>query len=447
MARTIRFDRPRHEVCFSITTRDRVDVTLQSIASIAFDDGFDLLWFDGSTDDSGRRLPHELAPNMPGLREIHDGIAGGPDVAIVTALARMIALGYAYCGLIESDVRLAPGWFQALMALFGAGAADGLEVGAATARAFEHRILIKRPGYAVTMNPGAGMVLFRRAAAQLVLDHYRTPSTLELRHWYLFACGRDCADFSEPAFRQGPDADVALASDYQYDMVLQRHGLCTLATSPVLATDLEPAVAPGLGGYATPAPAAPDPDAERAVAALRARLAAQRRAPSSLGCYLNVPSLGARVVFLHQLLFMVDSPARLIGRWRLAWSKFHGPFRFETDDPAAALEFPLQGELAALGCWAAADNAIIEISDGAAPAFTLQARAAAPRPLYALATVRAAGAAPVRVRAGGPGWLRLFGIGFAAPQPWLPAAPRLDAARLVRAFERQAAQGFIDDVS
>jgi hypothetical protein len=333
------------------------------------------------------------------------------------------------------------------MALFAAGAADGLAVGAATARAFERRVLIKRPGYFVTMNPGAGMVVFSREAAQLVLDHYRTPSTLELRRWYLFACGRDCAEFGEPAFQQGPDADVALASDYQYDMVLQRHGLCTLATSPVLAGDLEPAIARELGGYATPAPAAPDPAAERAVAQLGARLAAQRRAPSSPGCTLSVPSVGARVAFLHQLLFMVDSPARLIGRWRIRWSKFHGPFRFETDDPAAALELPLHGALAALGCWVAPDNAIVEISDGERPAFTLQARAAEPRPVYALATVHAAGAASVRIRAAGAGWLRLFGIGFAAPQPWLPAAPRLDTARLVRCFERQAAQGYIDDVS
>ncbi len=149
------------------------------------------------------------------------------------------------------------------------------------------------------------------------------------------------------------------------------------------------------------------------------------------------------MVFLHQLLFMVDSPARLIGRWRLRWSKFHGPFLFETDDPAAALELPLLGALSGLGCWAAPDNAIIEISDGVRPVFTLQAAAPAPQPAYARATVRAAGAAPVRIRAAGPGWLRLFGVCFAVPQPWLPMVPRLDADRLVRCFAAQAADGWI----
>jgi hypothetical protein len=443
MARLSLFDPAKHDVCFSITTKDRVDVTLQSIAALAFEGAFDLLWFDGSATAAGRQLPHALAPDMPCLREIHGDVQGGPDVAIFTALTRMLALGYAHCGLIESDVVLAPGWYGALMALFDAGAADGLAVGAVTARAFERRILVKRPGYAIPMNTGAGMVLFTRAAARLIVDHYRTPSTSELRRWFLFAAGRDCAAFSEPAFRQD-EADVALASDYQYDMVLQRHGLCTLATSPVRAADLADVRADELGGYA--APLAPDAAADPAFETLRARLAATA-APGDAapgGPYLWNPALQGWVVFLHQLLFMSASPARLIGRWRIAWSKFHGPFRFETDDPGAALELPLVGALRALGCEAAEDGAVIELDDGTLAVSALETRAGPRRPLYALATLRAAGPAPVRIRPVDGGWLRLFGVCFAEPQPWLPSVPHLDAERLVRCFEAQAACGFIN---
>jgi hypothetical protein len=453
MARASLFDRARHPACFGFTTRDRVDVTLQSIASFAFAAAFDLLWLDGSTTQEGRNLPRQLAPNMPCLREIIDGVDGGPDVAIVTALTRMLELDYAYCGLIESDIVLAPGWFAALMALFGAGAADGLAVGAVTARAFEQRVLLKQPGYAVLMLSGAGMILFTRAAARLVLDHYRTPSTQEVRSWILYVAGRDCAAFSEAAFRQGADADVALASDYRYEMVLQRHGLCTLATSPLYARDLAAGgVRPdALGGYATPAPAAVDAAATATFERFRGRLQAQRalaeaadaRTSAPGGGYLFNPAIGGWVVFLHQLLFFEGSMARLIGRWRIVWSKFHGPFLFESDDPAAALELPLMGALCGLGCVAAADSANIAMDDGVRPAAVLEIRGAERRPFYALQSVVAAGAGPLRIRSAGPGWLRLFAVCFGELQPWLAAAPRLDAARLVGSFEAQAARGWI----
>jgi hypothetical protein len=356
----------------------------------------------------------------------------------------MLALDYPFCGLIETDIQLARGWFAALMGLFDKGAADGLAVGAATVRAFEQRVLLKRPGYAVLMNIGAGMILLTREAARLILDHYRTPATPELRDWFLVSTGRDCAEFGEGAFRLGPGADVALASDYQYDMVLQRHGLCTLAADPGFAVDLAAGGvrAAELGGYATPAPPDPDGAAARAVAALAATLAACRATPQSAP-YLHSAALGGWILFLHQLLFMVDSPARLVGRWRIVWSKHHGPFLFESDDPAAALILPLHGALCGLGYRGGADNAPIELHDGVRPAAVLEARSTEPRPLYARASLTAVGTAPVAIRAAGPGALRLFALGVTAPQPWLPTSPRLDAERLVRCFEMQAEQGYI----
>ena len=118
----------------------------------------------------------------------------------------------------------------------------------------------------------APLVGARLGIALRIQADYAT-STAELRSWFLYACGRDAARFGEAAFRQGPGSDVALASDYQYDMILQRHGLATLATLPVRATDLAAGGvrADALGGYATPA--ASDAESEAAFAILRARLA------------------------------------------------------------------------------------------------------------------------------------------------------------------------------
>jgi hypothetical protein len=140
---------------------------------------------------------------------------------------------------------------------------------------------------------------------------------------------------------------------------------------------------------------------------------------------------------------MAGSPARLSGRWRVRWSKFHGPFLLETDDPGAALEFPLVGVLRGLGYEAGPDGATLEIHDGVRQVAVLDTRGAAPRPLYAAVDVPAVGPGPVRVRAASGGWLRLFGVCFTEPQPWLPRTAALDAERLVAAFDTQAARGAI----
>ena len=74
------------------------------------------------------RLCEGVESSLQCLREIHRDVTGGPDFAIFTALARMLALGYPVCGLLESDVKLAPGWFDRLMSLFESGepsTADG----------------------------------------------------------------------------------------------------------------------------------------------------------------------------------------------------------------------------------------------------------------------------------------------------------------------------------
>jgi hypothetical protein len=340
------------------------------------------------------------------------------------------------------------------MALFDAGAADGLSVGAVTALSFNKRVLFRRPSYAVTLISGAVMIVFTREAAQLVLDHYRTTTSTDIRSWLLAVADRDISQIGEGA---GPHMlDTRVASDLVYETVLQQHGLCILSALPSLARTLddETLLGPVLGGYGSPASVeqvAADAPAFTAFAAeLRRRRARSPQADPGASPYLLFRSLPAWVVFAHQLVFMRDSPVRLSGRWRIVWSKFTGPFALEADAPGCTLSLPLYGELMGLFSARTADSGIVEfVQDGAVLA-TFDARADQPPNEQYLARLelapRGAGAVSLRVTRqpdGGGSRFRLSALCFTEPQPWLPATPRLDVEAMTRRLEEQAAHGFV----
>ncbi len=56
---------------FAFSTKDRVEFTRRSLASIDTDEGFDLVWVDGSVRPVGRRLPHEVRLRNPRLSPLH----------------------------------------------------------------------------------------------------------------------------------------------------------------------------------------------------------------------------------------------------------------------------------------------------------------------------------------------------------------------------------------
>jgi hypothetical protein len=445
------FDAARHGVCFSLSTKDRSAHTLEAVSGIGFVGGFDLLWFDGSRTDDGRRLPHVLARDLGCLREIHGDVVGGPDFAIFPALARMVALGYEYCGLIENDVKLAPGWFEAMRALFDQGRADGIEVGAVAPYAFARWVLYNRGGYAVTMVSGATAVLFSRRAAQLVLDHYRTTTTRELYDWMAFVSGKDMRPPGEAA------ADTRVSSDLAYDVTLQRHGLAILAAVPPRARlmDGEDLAHANLGGYCQPAPgAAVARDAEsfaRFADRLREFGAAARRHGRGAGVpYVFMPSMGFWCVFMHQILFARGSPARLGGRWRFVWEKFDGPFALEACEPGAELSFTLHGALRGVFCALGPDAGTFELLRGDQRLGEHDCRRdiGEMRQLYAPLDVAAADGARVRLRAtarraGTPGGtlLRIAALCFGELQPWLPLAGDLDVEALTAALGARVGAG------
>jgi hypothetical protein len=450
------FDAARHSVCFSLSTKDRTAHALEAVSALGFVDGFDLLWFDGSTTGDARELPHRLAPSLACLREIHADVRGGPDFAILSALVRMLELGYAYVGLLESDISHAPGWFTAMMAAFDAGAADGLAVGAVTTRAYARRILYRRPRYAVTMVSGAGVILFTREAAELVVRHYRTTSSTEINNWLLFVSGKDRAKLGEGA-DQPALPDTRTSSDLYYETALQKHGLCVLATVPAYARDLEreAETLAFLGPYCT-ADAPPDERDEQSFSVFAKRCAEFRerasRGEQTVVPYLYFASMKFWNVFLHQVLFTRTSPARICGRWKLVWDKFNGPFAFEALEPGCQISFPLYGRLNGIMCSRSANCGIVDVLSGdrRCGSFDTYAPQESTEQFFMPLDLAPMGAEPVTFRvaerpnpASGGTMFRISSLCLDEIPPWLPGRAAFDAAALVGRFEEQARAGFV----
>lgn len=244
-------------VAIAFSTCDRVELTKRSIEPLLHQrDKFTLFWNDGSKTDEGKNFCEDYVNDRDSTSMIcSPGVLGGSGPAIVFALTLMLKQidydhlsGYAfdYIGLVENDVLLHDGWFDDMMALFKRGQDEYLEVGAVSARSYEDRILMQRDGYAVMLNLGAGMIMFSRKAAELVLQNYRTVWTTENRLLFSQLSGIDIAKYW--AFRGNENFLVA---DWNFDRVLASHGLASLALTPNRCEMLDQDIAPLGLKYAT----------------------------------------------------------------------------------------------------------------------------------------------------------------------------------------------------
>ena len=218
-----------NHIAIAFLTKDRVELTRRTIEPLLQPDKFDLHWFDGSKTEEGVSFADKgrVTSGFPGLYAQYVGVVGGPDAAVVFALTELLAHNYDYIGLCENDVLLHKDWFGPTMALFERGKAEGLEVGAVSARCYQDRILIQRDGYAVVHNLGWGMQIMSRKAAELTLQNMRCPWTtdnvllfsqlanLDIRRWW--------------AFR---GSEQWLCADWRNDAMLAAHGLASLALTP-----------------------------------------------------------------------------------------------------------------------------------------------------------------------------------------------------------------------
>jgi hypothetical protein len=311
-----------NRLAIGFLTKDRVELSRQSVQPLLQPERLDLFWFDGSDTPEGRTLPVEVSLTQPPGHRIfiHSDVRGGPDAAVAYALTTMLkGTDYTHIGLVENDVLLPDNWLDSILALFDIGFHEGLAVGAASARCYEDRILIQRDGYAVMHNLGWGMQIMTREAARLALTHMRTGHTLENRRLFCQLTGMDIGKYW--AFR---GQDHMLCADWGNDRVLAALGLASLALtpSPVQMIGQTPPLAEQGLTIAGPdgVPGLLDDDR---FALYRDRTACRRNetwlpASTHFLCQDNTYT-----IFPHQLLHL---GASRIGDWRLKWAQGFGPF-------------------------------------------------------------------------------------------------------------------------
>lgn len=217
-------------VAIAFNTKDRIDLTAQSIEPLLQSDKFHLYWIDGSTSEEGKAFPFQdkfMKDVHADGRALFNNVRGGAGAGMVFALSKMLGVGYDYVGLVENDVVLPEDWFEPTMDLFARGAALGLRVGAVSARCYADRVLFQQDGFAVCHNLGAGMVVFSAAAARLVLDRFRSGWTTDNRRIFSQLSGVDIGPFW--AF-QGSDHN--LVADWHWDAMLAANGFASLALTP-----------------------------------------------------------------------------------------------------------------------------------------------------------------------------------------------------------------------
>ena len=303
-------------VAIAFSSKDRVDLTRRTIEPLLQPDKFTLLWCDGSNTPEGQDFFTNHASGNAMKREVR----GGSCRYIVYALTTLLALGVDYVGLCENDVLLDPDWFEPTMALFEQGKADGLEVGAVSARNYEDRVLIQRDGYSINHNLGAGMVIFSRQAAEIILQTYRTGWTSENRKIFSILSGIDIGSFW--AFKGG---EHMLCADWAWDHILAAHGMCSLALTPAKATQLEDIAAMGLKMVAAPMQSRVDQHAYETFRERSARIrAGGLTLPVQAGDRLYHD--GAHVIFPHQI---AQLGGYYEGDWHFKWSMGYGCFAWK----------------------------------------------------------------------------------------------------------------------
>jgi hypothetical protein len=321
-----------NKIAIALMTKDRCELTKRTIAPLLQPAKFDLWWIDGSDTHAGQNLLLEMSdPTGNGWGEAklkhndswyyRGNVKGGADPAIANALAEMLKNDYTHVGIVENDVLLHADWYGPTMALFDRGTAEGLAVGAASARSYVDRILVQRDGYAVMHNLGWGMQILTREAAQLTLKHMRTHWTSENRRAFAKLSGIDIGSYW--AFRTN---EHWTTPDWGNDAVLASHGFASLALtpSPVEMIGQKPSLRDQGLELAT------KPVEDRRNDEAFGRFAVNTRLIRDGSLSLNGPPVrfrgdnGEELIFSHQLDGLPGASWQ--GDWKLKWSPGLGGF-------------------------------------------------------------------------------------------------------------------------
>lgn len=341
------------KLALAYSTKDQVELTKQTFDRICDPEAnYDIYWGDGSVMDVGLKYFADYRDAA-----FHsERVGGGADAAIAWKLSEMLRHPYTHVGLVESDVLLDEDWLEPTMALFEKGKADGLSVGAVSARSYVDRILIQRDGYAVMHNCGAGHIIFTREAAEVVLRSFRTHWWPDNRRLFAQISGIDIGAY---AAHRGEDKFVT--SDWGFEAVLARHGLATLALTPSKASmigQVPPLHEQGLELTQGPAEARRDEGAFRlyewSLSGLRKKL---HRADEPGIIHRQA---GGMILFPHQMGYVPE--ARYEGAWRLKWCQGFGPFAYRAGPGGASLSARISGSCSFL-LSGGADGATISLTD------------------------------------------------------------------------------------
>ncbi len=312
------------KLALAYLTKDRPELTRQTAPRVIQSDFYDTFWIDGSKTEEGKRIHAQWD-----FQNLRSNVLGGPDAAVCYALTEMLASPkqYEFVGICEQDVLLPADWHGSTMALFDRGAAEGLCVGAVSARCYEDRILIQRDGYALCHNLGFGHIIMTREAARLWLTNWRTGHTLENRRLFAQLTGRDIGRYW--AFRT---QEQLLCSDWGLDRTLAAHGLASLALTP---TDVEmigqspPLADQGLTLAREPVELLRDDIAFGEFVEHTGYIRTGERVLAVADKYLYDTSVGTWTIFPHQLPAI---GAAYEGDWRLKWTMGFGPFSWKAGD-------------------------------------------------------------------------------------------------------------------
>jgi len=306
-------------VCISYSSKNRLELTRKTIVPLLPQKGWDLWWYDASTEDEAVKFFDDVWGCARKYR-----LTGGSCRYIVAALTQMLMSDdprYDYVGLCENDVLLDDDWFDWTMGLFNYKETSELGVGAASARTYEDRILIQRDGYAVMHNLGAGHIIFSREAACLILNQYRTGWTSENRRLFSMLSGIDIGRYW--AFK---GLEHMLVADWSYDRMLGQAGMASLALVPCKATQLEEIEKQGLKPAKLPVDALKNDSAFKTFCERTHRIRD--------GVWSPPVTPGARLfydnvwtIFPHQISTLGGSYS---GDWRFKWSIGWGCFTWKS---------------------------------------------------------------------------------------------------------------------
>lgn len=212
-------------LAIAYNTKNRLELTKQSFPVLQTTEHA-LLWSDGSTEEDALDFFHE---NRHWATESYAKVHGGADSAIVHSLTRLLRhpARYTHVGLVESDVMLDEDWLKPTLDLFEKGERDGLDVGAVSPRSYVDRVLIQRSGYAVAHNIGAGVIIFTREAAEIVLRTFRTTWWPDNVRLFAQISGIDLRTYA--AFHGN---EQFITTDWGWEAQLARHGMASLALTP-----------------------------------------------------------------------------------------------------------------------------------------------------------------------------------------------------------------------